>query len=129
MEVCHVKLRDLAATLQGESMKSNTLSKVTLYVFLWTVAAVVLVSTGTGMQFLNGFISKKEAVMLLGASLFLLFFLVASRVFSYLALSAHKGQSIKTLVSSYHYFYILLTVEARQEWRDFIAKEREQVIK
>ena len=110
-------------------MKSKTLSKITKYVFLWTVVSVLMVSTDVGMNFLNKFISKKEAVMVYGVSLFLLFILIAARIFSYLALSAHKGLSINDLQFSYRYLYILLTDESRQEWRDFIAKERDRIRK
>lgn len=110
-------------------MKSKTLSKITKYVFLWTVVSVLMVSTDIGMHFLNKLISKKEAVMLHGVLLFLLFILIFSRISSYLALSAHKGLSINYLEFSYRYFYIFLTDESRQEWRDFIAKERDRICK
>ncbi|MDI9334898.1 MAG: hypothetical protein QM533_11050 [Cytophagales bacterium] len=105
-------------------MKSKLLSKLTLYVFLWTVLFFILIATKNGNIFLDQFISTKQAVIILGVSMFTLFFLFASRVISYLFLSGHKGQSIETLIFSYRGFYILLTQEARQEWRDFIAKEK-----
>lgn len=108
-------------------MKSKTLSRVTKYVFIWTAATAILISTNAGMIFLLKFISMRQINIIFTISVFSLFIFIASRTFSYLALSAHKGLSLKNLNFSYKYFYILLTDEARQEWRDFAAKERERI--
>lgn len=110
-------------------MKSKTLSKVTWYVFLWTVAAVTLATNKEGFNLLTKFISINQTNFFVGIPLFCLFFLIASRILSYLGLSGHKGQKISTLIFSYRYCYILLTDEARQEWRDFIAAEQDRLNK
>ena len=102
-------------------MKSKTLSKMTWYVFILIVFSIAILSTDLGKYF------PKELNWLIPGMVFVLFFLIASRVISYLGLSGHKGQKINALVFSYRYFYILLTDEARQEWRDFIAAERERI--
>ena len=61
--------------------------------------------------------------------MFCLVILLWSRLFSYFMLSGHKGQKIDGLVRSYRWYYIMLTDEARQEWQDFIAAERERINK
>lgn len=110
-------------------MKSKTLSKVTWVVFVWFLVTIILVATDVGQQFLSRFMSIGETNILVALPSFSLFFCFFSRVVSYLGLSAHKGQSIENIKFSYRYFYILLTEEARQDWRDFIAKEQRRVSK
>ena len=111
-------------------MKSKTLSKVTWYVFLWTVAAVALATNKEGFNLLTKFISTKQTNFFVGIPLFCLFFLIAMRVISYFAINdSHKGISISSLEFTYRTNYFLLTVEAKKVLQDCIAAEQDRLNK
>jgi hypothetical protein len=105
-------------------MKSKNLSKLMLWVFLWCVMLVAFAQLPRSLNFVNLIVSSSWFEFLIVASFFYLFFLFMSRMVSYLALSAFKGQRIDFVEFMYRLYWIFLTEEARGEWRRFICHEK-----
>lgn len=105
-------------------MKRKNTSRFMKYSFISVLILFSLIISSNNIGFLSAFISTKKLVLLYGIALFACFFFTASMVLSSLALSAHKGQTLSTLMFSYKWFYFFLTDEARKDWRDFISTMR-----
>ncbi len=109
-------------------MKSKTLTKLIKCITVFAVLIVAVVTSDGVWEMSVMPVSRAHAGLIMAATFFILFFLLVSKIFSYLGLSAHKGLKIDDLIFLYRFFYVLLTDEARQEWRDFIAQERDRIV-